>query len=352
MVGANPEAAKVESYPTFDWLRLVLASVVVLNHEGLKFPGPIDGLLAVDVFFALSGWLIGGILLKTEAVELPRFFFNRATRIWIPYVAAILALYGFAAVYEGISPFWFKYLFFDATFTHQIFTHFPQAAHDMPLAGSGNQFWSISVEEQFYLIAPAIMLLPFGRKLILWLAIAALAMILGILGTPIALGVIAAILRRDFGDWHRHPIARPLVLVGTLALLGALFIFDSAPLRALFAIGVVLSLAVTGKRRELAVFLGGISYPLYLNHWIGAFVGHGVTRHLLHMADGGTRATAIFIALAYSVSLVTAAIAYCLIDRPVLNGRQAFFTRARGIACGSTAYILLATGLIGGTVIG
>jgi peptidoglycan/LPS O-acetylase OafA/YrhL len=40
--------------------------------------------LAVQIFFALSGWLIGGILLRTDVQDLPRFYFNRATRIWIP----------------------------------------------------------------------------------------------------------------------------------------------------------------------------------------------------------------------------------------------------------------------------
>ena len=48
-------------YPWFDWLRLLLACVVLFGHEG-----PIGwrnaGNFAVQVFFALSGWLIGGQL--------------------------------------------------------------------------------------------------------------------------------------------------------------------------------------------------------------------------------------------------------------------------------------------------
>lgn len=340
---ANPESRKVASYPAFDVLRITLASIVVLGHEGASLPGPLDGSLAVSVFFALSGWLIGGILLETQPSELPRFFFNRATRIWIPYAAAIVLLYGFAAVYEGAGLFWAKYLFYDATFTHQVFTHFPQAASEMPLHTSGNQFWSISVEEQFYLAAPVIMLLPFGRRLLPWVVIAALFIAGSILGAPIALGVIAAILRRDYGDWHQAPGVRPLLIAATLGSLCTLFVSDTAALRALFSIGVVLCLAVPGKRQPLSVFLGGISYPVYLNHWVGAWVGHGVTRHLLHFET-----PALFVAIAFSTALVSGAAAYWLIDRQVMARRNGWFEHSKGVACGATAYTLVISGLIGG----
>ncbi|WP_420381927.1 acyltransferase family protein [Novosphingobium sp.] len=351
VIGANPESAKLASFPAFDWLRIVLASVVVLGHEGVTFPGPIDGQLAVEVFFALSGWLIGGILLETDRAELPRFFFNRATRIWIPYAAAVALLYGFAAVYEGVDMFWVKYLFFDTTFTHQIFTHFPRAGHEMPLAGSGNQFWSISVEEQFYLVAPIVILLPFGRKILPWVAIAVLLLVGGVLGTPIAFGVIAAILKRSFGDWQIKPRTRMAVAAVTLAIFGILFMHDDSGLRALFAIGLVLTLAVPGKRNTIPVFLGGISYPVYLNHWVGAFVAHGVTRHLVHASEGNPASNALYVAIAYPFSLIIGAIAYFLIDRQVLARRQFWFKPRRGILCGATAYILVISGLIGGALI-
>jgi peptidoglycan/LPS O-acetylase OafA/YrhL len=71
------------NYPLFDWLRFLLASVVVLGHANFV-TWDHAGNLAVQVFFALSGFLIGGILLTTRRAELPHFFFNRATRIWIP----------------------------------------------------------------------------------------------------------------------------------------------------------------------------------------------------------------------------------------------------------------------------
>lgn len=347
-IGANPEAEKLISYPAFDWLRFVLASVVVLVHEDILFPGPIDGELAVDVFFALSGWLIGGILLRTDRREMPRFFFNRATRIWIPYAVAITVLYGFAAIYEGVSAYWAKYLFYDATFTHQLFTRFPQASTEMPLRGSGNQFWSISVEEQFYLLAPALMMLvPWGKRLMPWVLLAATAFWFKILGAPIVLGVIAAILQRDYGDWHARGLGRLLVLALTLAVFAVLFLYPQWFLmRGLFSVGVVLSLAMPGIRRPLPVFLGGISFPLYLNHWIGAFVAHGVMRHAIPLPE------AVLPLLAYPASLVIGAAAYLTVDRRVLMRRQTWFTPRLGKALGVAAYMLVSVGVVGGMAIG
>lgn len=66
-------------YPLFDWLRIILAIVVALGHDNV-IQWANSGNLSVQVFFALSGWLIGGILLNTPKGALPRFFFNRVTR--------------------------------------------------------------------------------------------------------------------------------------------------------------------------------------------------------------------------------------------------------------------------------
>jgi len=143
-----------------------------------------------------------------------------------------------------------------------------------------------------------------------------------------------------------------MMAAATLTLLAAMFVIDTGPLRALFAIGVVLSAAVPGNRHWLPVFVGGVSYPLYLNHWMGAYVAHGLTRHLLHAPEGTLAGTALFVALAYTSSLAFGAVAYWFIDRQVLARRQRWFTRFRGLACGATAYSLVAIGVIGGTLSG
>ena len=344
--GANPETHKLDSYPALDWLRFTLASVVALGHEGVKFPGPISAELAVDVFLALSGWLIGGILIATTTRGLPRFFFNRATRIWIPYAVAILLVYGLAAVKEGIDANWLKYLFYDVTFTHYNFTIFPRASMEMPLGGTGNHFWSLSIEEQFYLLAPIVMLaLPFGKKLWLWLVLGILMMLAGMRAAPIALGVAAAITQRDYGLWQMHRAARWLLPIVTLVLLGAMWVHNVRWLHALFAISTVLTLAFVGKRARIGLLFGAISYPLYLNHWIGAFVMHAVEKVIGHLPH------ALGVSLAYACAVVVGFVSWAAVDRWVMAHRGGWYTPARGRALGGMAYGLVMIGIIGGLII-
>jgi len=344
--GANPETHKLDSYPALDWLRFALASIVALDHEGMRFPGPISAGLSVDVFLALSGWLIGGILIATSRQGLPRFFFNRATRIWIPYAVAILLVYGLGAVKTGVDAGWFKYLLYDVTFTHYNFTTFPPAPYDMPLGGTGNHFWSLSIEEQFYLLAPILMLaLPFGKKLWFWLVAAALMIALGMRAAPIALGVAAAISQRDFGHWHGRPFVRPALILATLLVLAIMWRQDDARWHPLFAAGVVLSLAFIGRRGRVGLLLGAISYPLYLNHWIGAFVMHLVVKLAGHVPQVAQ------IPLAYSCAVLAGFASWALVDRWVMAHRAGWYTPARGRLLGATAYALVAIGLVAGTAI-
>ena len=341
---ANPEQAKIASFPAFDWLRFVLASVVVIGHHGFVIAPPIDGSLAVDVFFVLSGWLIGGILLRTRTADLPRFYFNRATRIWIPYAVAILLFYGAALLREGAGFFWFKYLFLDVTFTHNLWTIFPRAALEMPLKGSANQFWSISVEEQFYLLAPLVILLArFGRSALVWAAISIVAFALGVFGAPIALGVTAAIARETHG-WR---IGRTswLVIAGLalIALTAMLMIANpNHPLKGLFALCVVLLTSGEGVRSTVAVLFGGLSFPLYLNHWIGIFAVHLVEKQVMLLPQW------LVITSAYLLNVAIAAALYWLIDRRIQQRRQRHYSDGRGRALAATAYALVAIGFVGG----
>ncbi|MAS04766.1 MAG: acyltransferase [Ahrensia sp.] len=339
----NPEAEKNISYPWFDWLRFGLASVVVLGHAGFQFAPFLTGELAVDVFFALSGWLIGGILLRTEFSELPRFFFNRATRIWIPYGLALILLYGIAALREGINFFWVKYLVMDATFTHQLFTFFPVAKFEMPLDGSGNQFWSLAVEEQFYLLAPLVMLFsPWGKTLAVWLPISAVMVLIESHAGPITLGVLAAILQRDYGIVGRNWVP---VLALVLAMASALALsLDRANSQWLsgpvFAVTVVVFLALPGRRSKIAQFFGGLSFPLYLNHWLGLAFVTGTAKHLGLLELPGLSFIAYFTAVFFTIPL------YWLVDHQVMQRRNEWYTRTLGWRLGQVAYILVITGII------
>lgn len=328
--------------PALDWLRFVLASIVLLEHAGWDIPGPITGQLAVWVFLALSGWLIGGILLRTSVDELPRFYFNRAIRIWIPYACAIIMLYAVAAAKEGIDYNWWKYLFYDVSFTHYNFTVFPQADAEMPLDGTGNNFWSISVEEQFYLIAPLLLcfagLLP---RLIAVLAFGLAVVFAGEAFVPIAGGVLAAWAQSRFGDFHLTAAGWTLSLIVTVATFAALNWNDTLWIRSLFAVALVLVLSVHGRRSRLALFFGAISFPLYLNGWIGMFAAN----FLVNRVGGLER---LHIPLQYVLAVIVAAGCWYLIDRPARLRRETWYTPERGRAIAIIAYCTVLTGLVGG----
>lgn len=343
----NRTVRGIDTYPHLDWLRFVLASIVVLSHAGVLNRGPIRGALAVDVFLALSGWLIGAILLRTAKSDLPRFFFNRATRIWIPYAGAVIVLYGVAALREGVSYNWLKYLFFDTTFTHYIFTHFPRAALEMPLKGTGNHFWSISVEEQFYLFSPIILvLLAYGKRIDVWLGIAFVLLLFGALATPISFGVIAALLQHRYGSWHLAPLARVVLIIAAMASL--VLLGDSDPPAMLpasmFSVAVVLLCSRPGLRSHAGIFVGGVSYPLYLYHWLGGFIVTFVAKHTF------TIFPLVAETLSYLMAVVIATAAYYAVDRRVMNLRNDWFSDRAGKLVAAIAYGLLVLGLVGGVL--
>jgi peptidoglycan/LPS O-acetylase OafA/YrhL len=334
--------AGAPSYPLFDWLRFVLASIVVLVHGGITVWSS-AGNFAVCVFLALSGWLIGGILLNTPMSALPRFYFNRSFRIWIPYAVAVAALYGTAALREGTGDRFFQFLFYDLTFTHYWFIpKIPQVMQLMPLDGTGAHFWSISVEEQFYLFAPLILIfLPWGRTVVFWGLLCLAALLVDYHYACITFGVLAALLKDKFGLWYARTSVQ-VMLASALMVLFVVIVRDDglyvwfAPLTALL---VVVLCARQGSRQPVAQFLGGISYPLYLNHWMGIFAANLLSKALVLSAVA-------HVAASYLLALLAGTLAYVFVDRWVLARRSALYTGQRGRVLMAVAYALLLIGAL------
>lgn len=340
-------AAKAEFYPLFDWARVALAMAVAVGHSGL-ITAPYVGDLAVQVFFALSGWLIGGILYDSAPADLPRFYFNRVMRIWTPYFAAIVLVFGVSLLKEPPDATWREYLFYDLTFTHNLFItpRIDEIVRDLPMEGTNNGFWSLSVEEQFYLGAPLVILfMRGGRSVAAWLAIAAGAFAFELYAS-VAFGVLAVVLKRRHGDWHLHPVAQAM-LGAVLLATGAAIHLKAAPyghVAPLFAVSALLLMARTGKGSAAGTFFGGLSYPLYLNHWVGIFVANEIFQRFPVVGFAGTQALAAIANLAF------AALAYRAIDVEVRKRRARLYTPKRGMISAALAYGLIVVGVIGGAV--
>ena len=344
----NLEAAKVEQIAAFDVLRFLLAFGVLLSHTGV-LTWTAAGNLPVQVFFALSGWLIGSILYNTAPGELSRFYFNRATRIWIPYFTTVTILYLVSAVHEQAhSTRWHEFLIYDLTFTHNWFTLLPNAQlalSQMPLQGTGNHFWSIAVEEQFYLVAPLVMtLMPYGRAVFTWVAIATTAVLTGSLFGSVALGVLCAVIGNVAPGWHLRKSAR-LALVAILIASMAIMIKDDgayafdAPF---FSVALVLLCAIPSRRTGITQWLGGVSYPLYLNAWIGVFAFNAIAKRFPTVHGWSYQFGLAICAVA------GAACSYQLIDRVVMTHRSRYFSKRTGWLLGASAYLLVTFGLLYG----
>jgi len=158
--------------PGLDTLRALAIAVVMAFHLHGLLPDIFDpiarfGWIGVDLFFVLSGYLIGSQLLKPvrdgRGVLLLDFYRKRAYRI-LPVYLVVLALYVFWPLWReapGISPLW-QFL----TFTENFFVNYS-------VNQAFSHVWSLCVEEHFYLLLPMIVLVM-SRRAAAWKTIAVL----------------------------------------------------------------------------------------------------------------------------------------------------------------------------------
>lgn len=330
-------------YPWFDVLRVVLAIVVLLAYDGfIEWDRATS--LAIDAFFALSGWLIGGILLKVRPSQLPRFFFNRAIRIWVPYYIALLLLVVFGLWRGNLSAAWFESVAYKALMVWNLFgaeqlSAFRAAA---PFQAAGNHLWYVNAEEQFYLLAPLLLVLApaWGRSLRVWTGLA-IATLLADIYPAIVLGVLAAIAAERWPQFQRQQAVRlglAAVLLGCVLAMATELAVEGAS--ALAALTAVLLLAVPGKASPVLRLLGGASYPLYLNHWIGVLAAKALLVPLGLQASGWRPLLACVIALAIALPM------YWWVDRNLLRRRSDWFNPLSGVTVMALAYLMVISGLV------
>lgn len=328
-------------YPWFDWLRAACACAVMLHHDRvLRWEHAGD--FAVQVFFALSGWLIGGMLLKLDRRDLPRFFFNRAVRIWAPYYLAAAMLLGLSVLREPMTAKWVEIVVYKLTFVYNLFgtPQLAQFREAMPQKGTLSHFWSVNAEEQFYLMAPLLLVLGaryFGRTTMAWAVLAALAWLTDTYAA-IVFGVLAAVVVFHHGDVHRSVPGRAASgLVLLLSLIGFALGQHYAAIAPFAGLAIVLLLAVPAPQHRWGALFGGMSYPLYLNHWIGAFA--------FNFLLPGMRDTPLRHTLSAVANIGIAMLLYWWIDRRLLSQRGRWYTPQRGRVVTASAYAMVATGI-------
>ena len=285
-----------------DGLRAIAVLAVVLYHFGV--PGLEGGFVGVDIFFVISGFLIGGILWReydaTGRIRLGHFYLRRFRRLAPAFFAMVLVTA--ALSWALLLPFEFRELgkqIIAATVYLSNVLFFGQAGYFDTASDEKALLhtWSLAVEEQFYIFLPLfILLLSRNRRALLvalagcWLASliacvwltapyqSATFYLFPFRAWELLSGVLLAIWGHETGRlWRGHAA---LSLAGLALVAGSILLIPAGPLfpglLALFPVlGSVLLLANGRGQNPVnrmlsargAVWFGKISYSLYLWHW-------------------------------------------------------------------------------------
>ncbi|MGX9349119.1 acyltransferase family protein [Microbacterium sp. KNMS] len=153
-------------------LRAIAVLAVVAQHAGATWaPG---GFIGVDVFFVVSGFLITSLLVRelaeTGRIDLPAFTARRARRI-LP-AALVVVVLTVVGAYGIVSPLRRETLLADAVASALFVPNYAFAVRDADYFGDETpslfqHYWSLGVEEQWYLVCPALLLAAWavGRRL-------------------------------------------------------------------------------------------------------------------------------------------------------------------------------------------
>ena len=352
------QASESQFRPEIEGLRGLAVGLVVAAHAGLQIPG---AALGPDIFFALSGYLIVGILLRGleagHGISFRDFYARRIRRIAPALAATILLTVAVVALLN--DPTTLARTAKDGaaalagaaniTFGLQAVDYFG-STEPSPLL----PLWSIGVEEQFYLLVPLLLGIAWKigkrRAILMTLAVIALGStiaaalltpmepiwayyllptrayglaaggLLALLETralasnalrriplaPIGFAIIVALTLLLPGEKGYPGLAGPLSGVAAVALVGGMA-----------TIGLRGTVSATGGRAMRALFsiaplraIGRISYSLYLVHWPILILPtyFGIT-----MNEGAT-------ALAVLASVLVAALMYRFVEQPFRKG--------------------------------
>lgn len=285
--------------PQIQGLRALAAILVVLFHANFVA----GGFIGVDIFYVISGYLITGLILKeietTGGLDLPNFYARRIKRL-LPssiFVLIVTALFGMLVLPSTTRDAFGRDLFAAATYlSNYLFAWWQNDYQNLDAIPSPFiHYWSLAVEEQFYLIWPLfiVLLSRYGKKVVLYgvLTLTAFSLIFAIYLTKASpiwafyslptraweLGFGALILFIPQSFWSN----RFSPWLGMLGISIAALRFNENT--AFPGYDAVLPVAATVimiasisrwprvlndlSNNRLSQWLGRISYPLYLWHW-------------------------------------------------------------------------------------
>jgi peptidoglycan/LPS O-acetylase OafA/YrhL len=384
LASAGPASHSRGHLPVLDGVRgLAVLMVLIFHFVGQMLPtNAVEraivgvtkyGLLGVDLFFVLSGFLITGILYEAHNKPhyLRNFYMRRLLRIFPLYYGVLALVFFVAPLIPPLRGPTLDYLVDRQAWAWLYGVNIYLATHAEWSFSYLNHFWSLSVEEHFYLFWPLVVLLlaRWPRTLIaVCLAIslgAMLARMVGILMglswwttavlTPfkldgLALGAFLAVMTRQPGglDWLLRALPRVAAVVGGLVvvtfvwtvlvsrqgleLAGSMRVALFQMLLACMLLGVLMAPKQSIISRffcsRAMVFLGTYSYGLYVyHHFISYYLTTQRTElELARWLGSHGVAVALQATLGALASLALAYLSYELIEKRFLSLKRLFET--------------------------
>jgi len=280
-------------------LRALAALLVTIFHAQLV-PG---GFIGVDIFYVISGYLITGLILReieqTGSLDLNAFYQRRIKRllptsVFVLFITAIVGMFVLPAITRDALG---RDLFAAAAYiSNYLFAWWQNDYQNLNATPSPFiHYWSLAVEEQFYVVWPIFLLLlaRYGRRAIFWgISITTvLSLLLSVYQTQTSpiwafyslptraweLGVGALLLFVPEKVWRN----RFIPWLGVIGIAIATFNFDENTafpgvnaVLPVFATAVLIgSISIWPRafndlsNNRISQWLGAISYPLYLWHW-------------------------------------------------------------------------------------
>ncbi|MGO8814900.1 MAG: acyltransferase family protein [Terriglobia bacterium] len=376
---------KITYRPDVDGLRAVAVLLVVFDHINTRVTG---GYIGVDVFFVISGYLITSVILSDMAAgtfSVSNFYERRIRRILpalLVMLAGCAAITYFCCVPSETEVFGRSLL--SALFSVSNFFFWQQSRANFVIWHHAGYFdisrtgidtllhtWSLAVEEQFYIIFPlfliavrrwcsnrlrlaiwSITILTFGLACVCVYRDPNAAFYFAplrawelLVGTIISQHYVPAIK----GKWVRNLAATSgllLILVPSLLYTGTTHFPGLAALPPCAGAALLIAAGETGDSLvglllswRPIVFIGLISYSLYLWHWpIIIFL----EENYIHLDSGSPKQFKLAVLLA---SLIAGTLSWLLVERPFRRGRFRPGRRALFLATGVATVLIAAIGV-------
>ena len=358
--------SSIKYRPEIDGLRAIAVISVIIYHLNENWLS--GGFLGVDIFFVISGFLITGIIIteiQQNSFSFKQFYTRRIKRIY-PAFITVMALVSFIAsaifIYNDFNQLR-KTIELATAFLSNFYLGLTQGYFDL----SANEnpvlhIWSLAVEEQYYLIFPLILILAYKKfreikvlfiiTLILFFILLTTSFIpanfykevlhqpniyyLSNLRFPeLLIGSLLAIYH-NFSNKAKlsKQVSNILAILSTLLLFSCLFLMNNdiafipgvtLILPCIFTALIihttyqnnVIKLCLSNK---VIVFIGKISYSLYLYHWIFIALAYYIT--------GEKQINNQSITIVTVLTIIFSVLSYYLIEQPIrkskLNFKQSF----------------------------